>query len=76
MTSPHSNKPHNRRKTQQPFAVRINRAAHDLNPFLVLVAVGLLLLNVTFYLGMAMSPPHGGITGQTAGKVNLMQPAQ
>lgn len=59
MPSPHSNKPHNRHKTQKSFAVRINRAAHDLNPFLVLVAVGLLLLNLTFYLGMAVSPPHG-----------------
>ena len=35
--------------------MRINRAANELNPFLVVVAVGLLILNVTFYLGMSVS---------------------
>jgi hypothetical protein len=32
---------------------RIERAAGDLNPFLMVLAAGLLLLNLTFYLGMA-----------------------
>jgi hypothetical protein len=59
MPSPHSNKPHNQPKTGASFVVRVNRAANDLNPFLVVVVVGLLLLNLTFYLGMAISQPHG-----------------
>ena len=37
------------------LAMRINRAANELNPFLVVVAVGLLILNFTFYLGMSVS---------------------
>jgi hypothetical protein len=37
------------------LAMRINRAANELNPFLVVVALGLLILNLTFYLGMSVS---------------------
>lgn len=40
---------------QASLAVRINRAANELNPFLVVLAVGLLILNLTFYLGMSVS---------------------
>jgi hypothetical protein len=35
------------------LVMRIERAAGDLNPFLMVLAVGLLLLNLTLYLGMA-----------------------
>jgi hypothetical protein len=35
--------------------MRLNRAANELNPLLMLVAVGLLILDVTFYLGITAS---------------------
>lgn len=34
------------------LALRLDRAAGDLNPFLLVVTIGLLLLNITLYLGM------------------------
>ncbi len=37
------------------LAVRINRAADDLNPLLMVLAVGLLILNITLYLGMSVA---------------------
>ena len=37
------------------LAVRINRAANELNPFLIVLAIGLLILNLTLYLGMSVS---------------------
>ena len=38
-----------------PLALRIDRAANDLNPFLLVVAIGLMVLNLTLYLGMVAS---------------------
>ncbi len=47
--------------------MRINRAANELNPFLVVVAVGLLILNLTFYLGMSVARhPTAAATAQSA----------
>jgi hypothetical protein len=47
------------------LALRIDRAANDLNPILVVMTIGLLLLNLTLYLGMwasqgpiAWTAPH------------------
>ena len=40
------------------LAVRINRAANDLNPMLMVLAIGLLVLNITLYLGMSVSRAH------------------
>jgi hypothetical protein len=55
--------PYPKRPGEKPFdadknpvkalVVRIERAAGDLNPFLMVLAAGLLLLNLTLYLGMA-----------------------
>ena len=54
--SPRNNKPSNNLDEKRTsLAVRINRAARELNPFLLIVALGLLILNVTFYLGMSVS---------------------
>lgn len=50
-----SKSPNNANQRDASLTMRINRAANELNPFLVVVAVGLLILNVTFYLGMSMS---------------------
>lgn len=47
--------PKNANAKHASLAVRINRAANELNPFLVVLAVGLLILNLTFYLGMSIS---------------------
>lgn len=47
--------PNNANAKNASLAVRINRAANELNPFLVVLAVGLLILNLTFYLGMSVS---------------------
>jgi hypothetical protein len=51
--------PNNAGKKHASLAVRINNAANELNPFLVVVALGLLILNIIFYLGMSVSryPP-------------------
>jgi hypothetical protein len=37
------------------LVLRLDRAAGDLNPFLLVVTIGLLLLNVTLCLGLAVS---------------------
>ncbi|MFZ2007826.1 MAG: hypothetical protein WAV02_22290 [Stellaceae bacterium] len=60
MTMPHppprrDKSPNNASEKQASLAIRINRAANELNPFLVILAVGLLILNLTFYLGMSVS---------------------
>jgi hypothetical protein len=39
------------------LALRVDRAAGDLNPFLMVVTIGLLVLNLTLYLGM-MATQH------------------
>jgi hypothetical protein len=74
---PRNDKSNNRRKPRPTLAGRINRAADDLNPFLILVAVGLLLLNVTLYLGMAVSSPRTGLTASPGdGHVRLIRSTQ
>jgi hypothetical protein len=35
--------------------MRLNQAANELNPFLIIVAVGLMILNLVLYLGMSVS---------------------
>jgi uncharacterized protein (DUF983 family) len=37
------------------MAPRLDRAASDLNPLLVVLAIGLMVLNLTLYIGMAVS---------------------
>jgi len=66
--------PNNAGKKHASLAVRINNAANELNPFLVVVAVGLLILNITFYLGMSVSrhptaaaAPHSTASSAPAG---------
>ncbi|MBV8778488.1 MAG: hypothetical protein JO032_16500 [Alphaproteobacteria bacterium] len=69
------------RPKQKPLAsrkgslvLRLDRAAGELNPFLVVLAIGLLILNVTLYLGMAAArqpdawnQPHtAGLAGTAA----------
>jgi len=45
------------KESRASLALRIDRAAADLNPFLLVVTIGLLLLNVTLYLGL-MAAQH------------------
>jgi len=35
--------------------MRLNQAANELNPFLIVVAIGLMVLNLVLYLGMSVS---------------------
>ena len=50
------NKPLGERKDPRgTMAVRLDRAASDLNPILVALAIGLMVLNLTLYIGMAVS---------------------
>lgn len=35
------------------LVLRLDRAANDLNPILIVLAVGLMVLNLTLYIGMA-----------------------
>jgi hypothetical protein len=44
-----------RKGPRATLALRIDRAANDLNPLLVVLAIGLLVLNLTLYIGMAVS---------------------
>ena len=42
-----------RKEPRTSLVLRIDRAAGDVNPFLVVMVIGLLILNLTLYLGMA-----------------------
>jgi hypothetical protein len=53
--SPKRKPPNNPEKAPISLALRINRAAGDINPVLMVFALGLLILNITFYLGMSLS---------------------
>jgi hypothetical protein len=53
---PSKNKPSARPKNApRSLALRIDRAAGDLNPILIVFVIGLLALNLTFYIGMSIS---------------------
>jgi hypothetical protein len=52
---PQDKSPHDPKEARASLALRLNRAANDLNPILIVFAVGLLVLNLTLYLGMAAS---------------------
>jgi hypothetical protein len=53
---PHPDKsPNNEKERRGSLVLRINRAANDLNPILMVLAIGLLVLNITLYLGLALS---------------------
>ena len=53
---PPKNKPLGERKDARAMlAVRLDRAANDLNPLLAVLVIGLLVLNLTLYIGMAAS---------------------
>jgi hypothetical protein len=50
------------------MVLRLDRAAGELNPFLIIVTIGLLILNLVLYLGLSVSrqpslwaPPMRGI---------------
>jgi hypothetical protein len=44
---------HGDKQSRASLALRIDRAAADLNPILLVLVIGLFILNVTLYLGMA-----------------------
>ncbi|HTZ35629.1 MAG TPA: hypothetical protein VMB84_06350 [Stellaceae bacterium] len=46
------------------WTMRVDRAANDLNPMLVVVAIGLMVLNITLYIGMAASRQPAGAMRQ------------
>jgi hypothetical protein len=37
---------------------RLDRAAYRINPYLLALAIGLIIVNVTFFIGMKISPPR------------------
>jgi hypothetical protein len=45
--------PNNAKAPRGSLALRLNRAASDLNPILMVLAIGLSLLDITLYLGMS-----------------------
>lgn len=51
--------PQGRKDTARSFALRLDQAAADLNPFLTALAVGLIVLNLMLYIGLSahLSPP-------------------
>ena len=49
---PRANAP---KAARAPLTLRLDRVAGDLNPFLILLVVGLLLLDLTLYIGLAVS---------------------
>jgi hypothetical protein len=52
---PKGKSPNDAKAQRAALALRIDRAARDLNPFLMVFAAGLVLLNLTFCLGMAVA---------------------
>jgi hypothetical protein len=51
-----NDKPLARKEAQaSPFSRRLDRAAGDLNAFLVVLTIGLMVLDLSLYLGMAVS---------------------
>jgi hypothetical protein len=57
MQSPERQKPKpvaNETDPRASLALRLDRAASDFNPFLVIATIGLLILNLTLYLGTAV----------------------
>ena len=40
------------------LAQRLDRAAYRMNPYLMAIVVGLTILNITFHIGMEVSPPR------------------
>jgi hypothetical protein len=51
--SPHDKSPDTSKEGIKSLTGRLDRAAADLNPFLMVLAVGLIALNLTLYIGMA-----------------------
>jgi hypothetical protein len=56
----------NRNEKRASLTVRLNHAAHEINPFLIIVAVGLMILNLTCYLGMSVARHSSTWNGQHA----------
>lgn len=50
---PHDKSPGTPKEGIKSLSRRLDRAAADLNPFLMVLAVGLIVLNLTLYIGMA-----------------------
>jgi hypothetical protein len=50
---PHDKSPDTSKEGIKSLSRRLDRAAADLNPFLMVLAVGLIVLNLTLYIGMA-----------------------
>jgi hypothetical protein len=59
MQYPPPKDPNSRDEKRASLAGRLNLAANDVNPFLIIVAVGLMILNLILYVGMSVSqhPP-------------------
>jgi len=53
--TPQDKSPNNPKEARASLALRVSRAASDLNPILMVLAIGLMVLNVTLYLGMSVS---------------------
>jgi hypothetical protein len=52
---PQPNGPNKGHEKRTSLPVRLNQAANELNPFLIIVALGLMILNLVLYLGMSVS---------------------
>ena len=50
---PPDKSPNGEKGSRAALALRLSHAAGELNPFLMVLAIGLLLLNLTLYLGLA-----------------------
>jgi len=50
---PHDKSPDTSKAGVKSLSRRLDRAAADLNPFLMVLAVGLIVLNLTLYIGIA-----------------------
>ena len=66
---PPKDNPPNNPKDPASLVLRIDRAADHLNPVLMVFAVGLLVLNITLYLGMAMAREPFGAQPRQSGSL-------
>jgi hypothetical protein len=73
---PRDKAPDTAKDLAKAFALRVDRAAGDLNPLLTALAIGLTVLNLTLYLGIAAVKDNlSASSARTTSNVHVSAPA-
>ena len=62
MLLPDNDKSPPRQERRASLGFRLDRAANEINPFLMVLAIGLLVLNLTLYVAMSLSKQPSAAT--------------